>query len=104
MPRHAAPASVSLDWVGASPPSALSAALAERGIRLHQWRGPGDTPCVVATASSRRPRPPSGHPWIWACAGELSDSVVNEAVLDGAYDVVPLGAADAAERLAIRIR
>src|SRR5439155_8598175 len=65
-------------------------------------RAPGDAPCVLASAAGRRPRAPAERAWIWGCEGRLDDAAATAAVLDGAYDVVALGAADAADRLAAR--
>src|SRR5437867_10604141 len=91
-----------LDWVGTAPPAALVAALAARDVRVHHARAPGDAPCVLASAAGRRPRAPAERAWIWGCEGRLDDAAATAAVLDGAYDVVALGAADAADRLAAR--
>jgi len=57
---------------------------------------------VLASAAGRRPRAPAERAWIWGCEGRLDDAAATAAVLDGAYDVVALGAADAADRLAAR--
>src|SRR5436189_248650 len=91
-----------LDWLGTAPPAALVAALAARDVRLHHAPAPGDAPCVLASAAGRRPRAPAERAWIWGCEGRLDDAAATAAVLDGAYDVVALGAADAADRLAAR--
>ena len=91
-----------LDWLGTAPPAALVAALAARDVRVHHARAPGDAPCVLASAAGRRPRAPAERAWIWGCEGRLDDAAATAAVLDGAYDVVALGAADAADRLAAR--
>jgi len=95
-----ADAQVSLEWIGPAPPRAFVAALEVAGVRLR--RGPG--PCVLASAAGRRPRPPAGRPWIWVTPVAPDDTSVTEAILDGAYDVVALGAPDAAQRLAERAR
>src|SRR5438552_5948784 len=91
-----------LDWLGTAPPAALVAALAARDVRVHHARAPGDAPCVLASAAGRRPRAPAERAWIWGCEGGLEDAAATAAVLDGAYDVVAVGAADAADRLAAR--
>jgi transcriptional regulator with PAS, ATPase and Fis domain len=93
-----------LDWLGPPPPAPLAAALAARDVRVHHARTAGDSPCVVASAVGRRPRVPPGRAWIWACEGRVDDALVTAAVLDGAYDVVRVGAADAADQLAARAR
>src|SRR5438445_567205 len=89
-----------LDWLGTAPPAALVAALAARDVRVHHARAPGDAPCVLASAAGRRPRAPAERAWIWGCEGRLDDAAATAAVLDGAYDVVALGAAGAARQLA----
>src|SRR5262245_28762645 len=96
------PGVVTVDWLGPAPPPSLASALAARGVRMRRGRS-GDGPCVVATGS-RHPRPPTGRLWIWVPAGTVGEATATQAVLDGAYDVVPAGAADAAERIAARAR
>jgi len=91
-----------LDWLGTPPPPVLTAALAARDVRVRHARAAADAPCVVASARGRRPRIPADRAWIWVCDGRGDDAAAAAAVLEGAYDVVPLGAADAAERLAAR--
>ena len=94
---------IRLDWLGPPPPAALEAALTARDVRVRHARSTGEVPCVVASTAGRRPRiPATGRPWIWVCDGRVDEAAATAAVLDGAYDVVPLGAADAAERLAAR--
>src|SRR5258705_4461271 len=93
---------IRLDWLGTAPPAALAAALAARDVRVHHARVPGEAPCVLASGAGRRPRAPAERAWIWACEGRLDDAAATAAVLDGAYDVVVLGAPDAADRLAAR--
>ena len=93
---------IRLDWLGTAPPAALAAALAARDVRVHHARVPGEAPCVLASGAGRRPRAPAERPWIWACEGRVDDAAATAAVLDGAYDVVALGAPDAADRLAAR--
>ena len=93
---------VRLDWLGPAPPRALVAALAARHVRVHHVRAAGEAPCAVMSSGARRPRVPSAPAWIWVCDGRVDDSVATAAVLDGAYDVVSLDAADAVEKLAVR--
>src|SRR5512138_2076135 len=93
---------VLLDWLGPAPPPALVAALAARHVRVHHARAAGEAPCAVMSSGGRRPRVPSAPAWIWVCDGRVDDSVATAAVLDGAYDVVSLDAADAVEKLAVR--
>src|SRR3989442_12028797 len=92
-----------LDWLGTARPAALVAALAARDVRVHRARAPGDARCVLVSGAGRRPRAPAERAWIWGCEGRLDDAAATAAVLDGAYDVVALGAADAADRLAARV-
>jgi transcriptional regulator with PAS, ATPase and Fis domain len=97
------PEALSIDWLGPAPARSLASALVAQGVRVRRGRGGGDGPCIVASGA-RHPRPPAGRPWIWVPAGAVSDATATEAVLDGAYDVVPAGTADAAERIAARTR
>ena len=94
---------IRVDWLGPAPPAALSAALAARDVRVHHARSAGTAPCAVASTAGRRPRVPAGRAWIWVCDGGVDDAAATAAVLDGAYDVITLAAADAAERLATRV-
>jgi DNA-binding NtrC family response regulator len=91
-----------LDWLGKAPPAQLTAALAAHDVRVHRVHGAGAAPCAVASAVGRRPRITSVGGWIWVCEGRLDEATATAAVLEGAYDVVALEAADAAERLAAR--
>src|SRR3989442_5910909 len=91
-----------LDWLGTAPPAALVAALAAREVGVHPAGAPGDAPCVLASGAGRRRGAPAERAWIWGWEGRLDDAAATAAVLDGAYDVVALGAADAADRLAAR--
>jgi len=90
-----------LEWIGAPPPPALAGALKAAGIRLR--RAPA-APCVLASAAGRRPHPPAGRRWIWMPAGAPGETAATQAILDGAYDVIALGAPDAAVRLVARAR
>ncbi len=94
---------LSVDWLGPAPSPALAAALAARGVRLGAGGRQRAAACIVVTGPRRGRRPPAGRPWLWAPPGPVGDAAAVEAVLDGAYDVVPLGAPDAAERLATRV-
>src|SRR5512132_850668 len=92
---------VALEWIGPPPPAAFAAALGLAGISV---RRNGGGPCAVASAVARRPRPPSGRPWVWVTPKAPGEAAASQAVLDGAYDVVALDARDAAMRLAARVR
>jgi transcriptional regulator with PAS, ATPase and Fis domain len=89
-----------LEWIGPPPPAVFAAALDAAGVTLR--RGPG--PCVLASSAGRRPRPPADRPWIWMTPTAPGEAAISDAILEGAYDVIPLDAAGAALRLAARAR
>src|SRR5262244_1145111 len=97
-------ASLQLAWLGGPAPAALASRLAALGLELGRAREADTGPCAVATGRDRRPRAPRGRPWIWVPPRPVDDIAAAEAVLDGAYDVVPLSAPDAAAQLAARVR
>src|SRR5262249_18577962 len=92
--------SIDLDWLGAPPPPPLAAALAKAGIAVRRRDRREQAACVIASQAGRRPRALAGGSWIWVCDGAVSDRAATDAVLDGAYDVIPLAAPDAASRIA----
>src|SRR5262249_7458400 len=96
--------SIDLDWLGAPPPPPLAAALAKAGIAVRRRDRREQAPCVIASQAGRRPRAPAAGSWIWVGDGAVSDGAATDAVLDGAYDVIPLAAPDAASRIAARAR
>jgi transcriptional regulator with PAS, ATPase and Fis domain len=96
--------SIDLDWLGSPPPPPLAAALAKAGIAVRRRDRREPAPCVIASQAGRRPRAPAGGSWIWVYEGAVSDAAATDAVLDGAYDVIPLAAPDAASRIAARTR
>ena len=96
-----------VEWLGPAPPARVNAGLRERGIELRARRqaaSEGHGPVVICSRDARRaPRGAGGRPWIWVALGPVPNRLATEAVLRGAYDVISIKSADAAETLARRI-
>lgn len=94
-----------LAWSGSAPPAAFAAALASNGFVIDR-EDPRDVPLVVFTSSGRRiPAPGDACPrWMWLAGQKPTEQHVVDAVLRGAYDVIPVAAADAVDRLIARLR
>lgn len=92
-------------WSGSAPPQTIAAALATNGFVIDR-EDPRDLPLVIATSSSRRIPAPSnaGTRWIWLASQRPTERQTLDAVLRGAYDVIPVTAPDAADQLMTRLR
>src|SRR5262245_56161893 len=90
-------------WIGPSAPAGLLEALQKRQVRLA--RDARDSVArVIHTASTRRvPRVPAGGRWVWVVRGAVTQEQRTEAILRGAYDVIDLRSATAADDLAARL-
>jgi DNA-binding NtrC family response regulator len=91
-------------WAGPAIPAAFANALRSRNIKGVR----GDATDVVArvvytTSAQRLPKAPTAGRWIWVCRGAVNDDRRTEAILRGAYDVIDIGSAAAADDLAARL-
>jgi len=89
-------------WIGRAPEARLAAELKSVQIKLGR-APPGSAAPHVVRSESPPPRPPSAR-WIWVTDGAPSAEVARAAVLGGAYDAVPLQAADGPARLLRRLQ
>jgi DNA-binding NtrC family response regulator len=108
----------SLGWCAPSPPPPLARALAARGVALvpigerraarrRDERAEAGAPrCWAVDPPARARDLPRGAGWLWTPASTPSRAARTQAVLDGAYDVVPLDGppAEVAAALAARLR
>ena len=91
-----------MHWIGRAPEARLAAELKSVQIKLGR-APPGSAAPHVVRSESPPPRPPSAR-WIWVTDGAPSAEVARAAVLGGAYDAVPLQAADGPARLLRRLQ
>ena len=93
-----------VQWSGVRPPPSVAARLREAGIELCRPGSHPDAPAILSTKSGTRvPPAPGAGPWLWVTPGPVSSRLMVEAVLQGAYDVVPITTTGAARTLAARL-
>jgi len=101
MPTPAPKTPLAVHWIGRAPDARLAAEL--RSVQLKPGRAPAGSALPHVVRSESPPsRPPSAR-WIWVTDGAPSAEASRAAVLAGAYDAVPLGAADGPARLLRRL-
>jgi DNA-binding NtrC family response regulator len=93
-----------VSWLGPGPARAVAERLRAAGIHVAREVS-GTAPIVVATAAAAKV--PSPHAergrWIWVSARAVPPRRAADAVLRGAYDVVPLDARSAADTIVARL-
>src|SRR5262249_51695369 len=94
----------SIAWVGKRPASSVAQRLSAAGIQIDR-EDPEDLPLVVATATSAKIPAPGVERgrWLWISAAPVPAARAADAVLRGAYDVVALDSADAADTIVSRL-
>jgi transcriptional regulator with PAS, ATPase and Fis domain len=94
-----------LTWLGTPPPPDLVSALEARNFRVWRTVLPG-APTVICTRRGDRPpaAPATSDGWVWAASARIADDAATAAVMRGAYDVISLRDADAADRLGRRLQ
>src|SRR5262245_7941235 len=102
MPTSPPRPTLAVHWIGRAPETRLAAELKSVQIKLGR-APPGSAAPHVVRSESPPPRSPSAR-WIWVTDGAPSADVTRSAVLAGAYDAVPLQAADGPARLLRRLQ
>src|SRR6188474_3086294 len=91
-------------WEGPPMPGGLAAALRARGVRVVAGHAADVVARLVySTSATRLPKAPADGRWIWVSRGAVSDGRRTGAILRGAYDVVDIASATAADDLAARV-
>jgi DNA-binding NtrC family response regulator len=88
-----------VSWVGEA---TFAARLRDAGFEASAAGSNGAIATLVRT-EREPPPPPDGAPWIWLPARAVAFAAAAEAVRRGAYDVIPVDAGDAFERLVARL-
>ncbi len=95
-----------IGWIGPPPPRALAALLRQHDIA---WSAATDaiTARVLVVHTRDADRVPSvasrTRPWIWIAAADVGEALALDAVVRGAYDVIPLSSPDSAGAILARI-